>query len=209
MGIIVLGLVPNFRFGLYGDGNFTLLMLPGPRAGLDVHSRAVDKIKAEETGAFRVAGMGHVFTGDYAAVYGLDDIRSCAPLWNGAYLDLIRNFPGMKFSGDWMIEVADPAKAQPLLNLLNVKYLLANPAADAPTNLDCQVTDQSDFVVMKNPEAWPRAFFSNHVIPIASNEAFIQQLKANSQKPFVALTPEEIEETAGSLQPWKRERMRR
>ena len=33
----------------------------------------------------------------------------------------------MELNGDWMVEVVDPVQAQPLLNLLNVKYLLAPP----------------------------------------------------------------------------------
>ncbi len=65
--------------------------------------------------------------GDYSAVYGIEDIRSCAPLSNRELIGLLRFFPGMKLSGDWFIQVTNPAAAQPLLNLLNVKYLLAPP----------------------------------------------------------------------------------
>ena len=67
--------------------------------------------------------------GDYSAVYGLEDIRSCAPLSNGEFIDLIRKFPGVEFggAGGWAIYSQNPVAAQPLLNLLNVKYLLAAP----------------------------------------------------------------------------------
>ena len=129
VGIIILGFIPNFRFGLYHRGNDTLLMLPGPRVILNTPSKAIDKIKTDKSGPFRVVGLQWNFMGDYSAVYELEDIRSCAPLSNGEFMDLIRSFPGMKLSNYWMLEVADPVRAQPLLNLLNVKYLLAPPDA--------------------------------------------------------------------------------
>ena len=70
---------------------------------LNAPSRAVDKIKADQSGPFRVVGLQWNFFGDYSAVYGLEDIRSCAPLSNGEFMNLIRDFPGVKFDGDWMI----------------------------------------------------------------------------------------------------------
>ena len=78
-------------------------MLPGPRAVLDAPSKAIDRIKADKSGPFRVVGMGVNFLGDYSAVYGIEDIRSCAPLSNGEYIKLVRKFPGMNFGKGWVI----------------------------------------------------------------------------------------------------------
>ena len=138
--------------------------------------------------------------GDYSAVYELEDIRSCAPLSNGEYMDLIRPFPGVKFYGDWLVDVVDPVRAQPLLNLLNVKYLLAPPDASLRGQLDFRLTERSDFVVMENLQVWPRAFFSDKVVSIASREAFSNQLLTHGEQPFVALTREEIEKQPGLQQ---------
>jgi hypothetical protein len=199
-GIVILGFIPNFRFGLYHRGNNTLLMLPGPRVTLNNPSQAVDKIKTDQSGPFRVVGLQWNFMGDYSAVYELEDIRSCAPLSNGEYMDLIRSFPGVKFNGDWMMEVADPVRAQPLLNLLNVKYLLAPPDASLRGQLDYRLTERSDFGVLENLQVWPRAFFSDKVVSIASREAFSNQLLTHGEQPFVALTREEIEKQPGLQQ---------
>jgi hypothetical protein len=196
-GIIILGFIPNYRFGLYNFGDAELVMLPGPRAVLDAHSPAIDKIKAEESAPFRVVGLRWILIGDYPAVYALEDIRSCAPLWNAEYINLIQHFPGMKLSEDWVIQVVDPVKAQPLLNLLNVKYLLANPLSKMPEKLDARVTGLDDFLVISNSETWPRAFFSSRIISISSNEKFIRQLLQNPKKPFIAIDADEIKKQSG------------
>jgi hypothetical protein len=200
-GIIILGFIPNFRFGLYSIGNDTLLMLPGPRVVLNAPSKAVDTIKKNNPEPFRVAGLDWNFMGDYPAVYALEDIRSCAPLSNGEFINLVRHFPGVEFNEDlgWVIKVVDPIRAQPLLNLLNVKYLLGSPDI---TNADpnYRIADRSDFGVMENLQAWPRAFFASRVVSIDSNEKFVTQLMENGQRPFIALTKEEIEKQPGVKQ---------
>ena len=200
VGIIILGFIPNFRFGLYHVGNDTLLMLPGPRVTLNTPSKAIDKIKTDRSGPFRVVGLQWNFMGDYSAVYELEDIRSCAPLSNREFIDLIRQFPGVELSQYWKVQVVDPVQAQPLLNLLNVKYLLAHPRVSLQEGLDFHLTDRSDFAVFENLEVWPRAFFSDKVVSITSNEKFIKHLLKNGPQPFIALTREEIEKQPGLQQ---------
>jgi hypothetical protein len=167
---------------------------------LNAPSQAVDKIKMDKSNPFRVVGMERNLFGDYSAVYGIEDIRSCAPLSSGEFINLIRTFPGLKFSGDWFIELVDPASAQPLLNLLNVKYLLAPPSVGIQKGLDFHLADHDDFGVVENMQVWPRAFFANQVVAIASNEKFINHLLKNGRQPFIALTGEEIKKQPGVQQ---------
>ena len=199
--IIMLGFVPNYRFGLYTSGDAGRVMLPGPREVLDAHSPAIDKIKSNASAPFRVVGLGWILMGDYSAVYGLEDIRSCAPVSNGKFIEIIRNFPGMRFNetDGWLIEVVDPSRARPLLNLLNVKYLLANPSKPVSGQPDFSIADRSDFLVLSNSQAWPRAFFSSRIIPVSSTEEFIQQLLQSGSRPFIAINSEEIQKQS-SLQ---------
>lgn len=200
VGIVVLGLVAHFRFGFYSSGADDLLMLPGPRVVLNAPSKAIDKIKADKPDPFRVVGLRWNFFGDYSAVYDLEDIRSCAPLSNGEFINLLRKFPGMNFSRDWVMEVTDPVAAQPLLNLLNVKYLLAPTNVSFQEGLDFRLADRSDFGVLENLQVWPRAFFANQVVAITSTEKFIDHLLKNGKQPFIALTREEIEKQPGLQQ---------
>ena len=198
-GIIILGFIPHFRFGLYTIGSDNLLMLPGPRSVLDAPSKAIDKIRADESGPFRVVGLGWNFAGDYSAVYGIEDIRSCAPLSNGEFIKVVREIPGMSFSQDWVLQVLDPVAAQPLLNLLDVKYLLTqpDPKAQIRAGLDFRITDRSDFLVLENLQAWPRAFFSDKVSTNSSTKEFLQQLSESSKQPFVSLSEDEIRKRPG------------
>ena len=193
-GIIILGFIPHFRFGLYNAGNENLLMLPGPRAVLNAPSRAIDKIQTDQSGPFRVVGLRWIFVGDYSAVYGIEDIRSCAPLSNGEYIDLVRNFPGVEFggAGGWAICIVNPVAAQPLLNLLNVKYLLAYPNSKIKGGPGFRITDRSDFLVLENLQSWPRAFFSDKVATNSSTEEFAQQLLGSGKQPFISLSHDEI-----------------
>jgi hypothetical protein len=138
--------------------------------------------------------------GDYSAVYEIEDIRSCAPLSNGEFINLVRDFPGMELSEEWKIKVINLAQAQPLLNLLNVRYLLTWPDVVTRENLDFQIADRSDFGVVENPEAWPRAFFENQIVSVDSNEKFIKKLSENGRQPFIALTGEEIKKQHGIQQ---------
>ena len=115
-------------------------------------------------------------------------------------MNLIRSFPGMSFSGEWTVLVVDPDQAQPLLSLLNVKYLLASPDGSTQRKLDFHLAERSDFGVWENLQVWPRAFFANQVVPITSTEKFINHLLKNGQQPFIALTSEEIEKQPGLQQ---------
>jgi len=192
VAIILLGLVAQFRFGLYCSGEKDWLLLAGPRMAPDARSPAIEKIKKDQTSPFRVVGLQYNLYGDYEAVYGLEDIRSCAPLTGGEFMDLIQKFPGIKFDYGWIVEVKNPVAAQPLLNLLNVKYLLTMPGVMLPSGLAFHITDQSDFAVVENLEAWPRAFFTDRVFPNATTSNFIQLLVHQGQRPFAALAPREI-----------------
>lgn len=190
--LLILAFLPNFRFGLYNFGDGSVLLLPGPRVVLNAPSPAIDEIKKDTTSPFRVAGVERILYGDYAAAYELEDIRSCAPLVNGELANLIRTFPGVLTNDQWTVEIIDPVAAHPLLNLLNVKYLLTPPRETVQRGLGFRLAADRDLGVLENLEAWPRAFFCQEVSAASSTEEFIRQLSENQDKPFVALTPEEI-----------------
>ena len=188
--IIMSGLAVNFRFGVYARGNPGLFLV-GPRMALDAPSPAIEKIKATDPGVYRVTSLQNSLLGDYPAVYELEDIRSCDPLASGDFIDLVPAFPGMRLDKGWMLAVQDPAVAEPMLDLLNIKYVLAAPDSPAPGG-DLRVASRDDFTVLENPDVWPRAFFSDHVISQATTAEFIGQLSQSGRQPFVSLTPTEL-----------------
>jgi uncharacterized membrane protein YfhO len=192
IGIILLGFIPNFRFGLYNFGKPDLMMLPGPREILNASSPSLEKIKSGAE-PWRVVGLKNNLAGNYSAVYGLEDIRSCAPLSNAEFIQLMQNFPGISFSQDWFIQVIDPRQAKALLNLLNVKYLLTTAQNPYPESIQANAGPPTDFVITENQEAWPRAFFTAQVVALSSNEEFTSYLLANGKRPFVAVSRAEMD----------------
>jgi hypothetical protein len=90
-------------------------------------------------------------------------------------------------TGDWMIRVKDPGKAQALLNLLNVKYLLASPHTPPPGTGEFTARNHPDFTVIENNQVWPRAFFATNIVPVSSNEELTRQLLRHGDRPFVAV----------------------
>lgn len=191
--LVILGFIPNFRFGLYNFGDGKFLMLPGPRVVLDAPSPAIDEVKKDTSAPFRTVGVQSILYGDYAAVYELEDIRSCAPLVNGDLAKLIRTFPGVQTNQDWPFRILDPVAAHPLLNLLNVKYLLTPARVTVQEGLGFRLAADRDLGVLENLEVWPRAFFCDRVTAASSNEEFVRQLSRNKDKPFVAMTTDELE----------------
>ncbi|HEX4264454.1 MAG TPA: hypothetical protein VH597_08960 [Verrucomicrobiae bacterium] len=192
LGVAVLAFVPHFRFGLYNFGNQYVLIVPKPRVTLDAPSPAIEEIKADSSQPFRVMGAEAILYGDYAAVYGLEDIRSCAPLSNNEFVSLLHEFPGMSPEPGWDVQLTNLVAAHALLNLLNVKYVLTRPKVNVQDGLGFHLTDKSDLGVLENLDVWPRAFFCNSIVSIASTKKFIQYLLENGKQPFAALTPDEI-----------------
>lgn len=193
VGIVILGFIPHFRFGLYTGGNDEWLIIPSPRVALNVPSPSIEKIKMDDKLPFRVFEMGGCFNGDYSAAYDFEGIHSCAPLSNRDFITLVQKFPGINFSHVWVIDLIDPIDAHALLNMLNVKYLLAPPTAHLRDGIGFRAVDCLDFCIVENQEAWPRAFFSDKIVSVSDN-SFVDYLVANGTRPFIALTPEEIQQ---------------
>jgi hypothetical protein len=190
--VVLLAFVPNFRFAFYNFGNKYLVMVPGKRVTFDAPSPAINWIKANPSAPFRVTGVNLIFLGDYSAVYGLENIYSCAPLSSGEFVKMLRTTPGFQAQMDWLIQLTNVVSAHPLLNLLNVKYVLTPPNVEVQDGLGFRLAHVSDLGVLENLDVWPRAFFSDKIVPLASTEEFINYLLANGKQPFAALTPEEI-----------------
>ena len=155
LSVFALGFVPNYRFGLYHTGDKDLLMVPGPRVTLNAPSPAIQFVQADTSAPFRTVGGQLNLFGDYAAVYGLEDIRSCAPLSNGELVGLLRGLPGMTAPAEWIVSLDDPVAAHGLLNLLNVKYVLAPEGFRMPDGHGFRIVMQGDFAVVENLEVWP------------------------------------------------------
>lgn len=193
IGIVFFALMPNLRYGLYTFGDDKFLMKPGARHPFDYPSESISHIKKSEAEPFRATGLQSSFIGNYPAVYGIEDIRSCSPLLNKPLVNLTRGFPGIEIvAWDWVIGFTDPVLAKPLFNLLNVKYLLAHPQTQIQGDIGFEEFHRGDFLVLKNNEAWPRAFYTNRILEVKNLNDFKSHLIGNAVNPFAAFSPEEL-----------------
>ncbi len=192
IAVAILAFVPNFRFAFYTFGNKSLVMVPGKRVKFDAPSTAIDWIKADKASPYRVTGVELNLFGDYSAVYELENIVSSAPLSDGELVNLFHAAPGLLGQMDWVMQVTNVVAAHPVLNFLNVKYVLTPPAVEVQEGLGYRLAHHSDLGVLENLEVWPRAFFCDKIVPLSSTEEFVGYLYAHSRQPFIALTPAEI-----------------
>jgi hypothetical protein len=186
----LLAIASVYRFGYYSSGDSDNRIVLGERVRLDAPSKSVEKVKSLTDEPFRVVGMQNSFIGDYSAAYGLEDIRSAAPLLSGSFSEVVRNYPGINPNlWGWVVDVVNPVQAQALLNMLNVRFLLAHPSTNVQEEMDYKIIDRDDFLVLENLQVWPRAFFSAGFVLTSTNEEFIQNLYNNGTHPFIALDP--------------------
>lgn len=92
----------------------------------------------------------------------------------------------------WVVGFTNPVLAKPLFNLLNVKYLFAHPQTQIQGDIGFDEYDRNDFLVIKNGEAWPRAFYTNCIFDTGNLDDFKNRLIANPDVPFAAFSNSDI-----------------
>jgi hypothetical protein len=80
----------------------------------------------------------------------------------------------------------------PLLNMLNVRYFLGSEADNSELAPSVKKIGSLDLEVYESRNVWPRAFFTDHVTPYASEADFIRLLREGDGKPFAAIFHPEL-----------------
>jgi hypothetical protein len=114
-------------------------------------------------------------------------------LSNDRFIQLIQHFPGIVFTNKWVFLIQDPGAVQPLLDVLNVRDLLTDIKDLPPIGGQYTIQRLGDFTAIRNKTSWPRAFFASQIVPLSSNEEFIEYLTHHGDNPFVAMSPDEFE----------------
>jgi len=189
IGIILLAL--HVRQGLhYATGAARLehfyLLTPGPRPDYSVPSDSIAwLLKQTRQAPARAIGIGGVLFPGFGATLGLESINGPDPLRPKDVMDLIAAF-GLPMEWGWRIHFDDPGAIQrfaPILDFLNVRWLLAWPGASpAPGDLRLH----ADLDVYERTSAWPRAFFTDRIEHYAKLEDLVARIRRASG-PFAAL----------------------
>jgi hypothetical protein len=121
---------------------------------------------------FRVAGWGDTLLPNTAMMYGLQDFRGYDAVGIDRYGDLLD--AGFHFTG--ATHQLSAGTSFPVLDLLNVKYVLAAPDIDLPADRFLKIAE-GPTVIYRNRGALDRAFVVNEIRVLGGHDA-LRQLRA-------------------------------
>jgi hypothetical protein len=108
-----------------------------------------------QTGTFRIVGAGAAMFPSTAVFAGVDEIRTHDPMERRDYVALLDEAAGYPREHYFkMIRNLDA----PILDLLNVRYLIAPPTTAAPSTRWRTVYESGDAVIFENASVLPRVF---------------------------------------------------
>jgi hypothetical protein len=186
----------HWRHGMHLQTRFDpYVMNPHGRVNLFAESsKALSLIKGRSSEPGRTAGLGLAFSPGYGAAVGIEQIDSSDPLLNPYYRSLIDTFgTKLPFASSLPgVLGEDLASDLPLLDMLNLRYYLGstNRRDLAPSVKKIAAVDLN---VYESSTAWPRAFFTDRLIPYGSDGDFVSLLRRGDGKPFAAIPESEWE----------------
>jgi SAM-dependent methyltransferase len=119
-----------------------------------------------DPGLFRVIGVGSHLIPNSALAYGLQDPRGYDGMWPARYCDLLDAGLGGLTIFHQTVRMEDPK----LLDLLNVKYVIAPPDVRLPAGRYTRIATGPS-AVYRNERALPRAFLADRYLVRDGNPA--------------------------------------
>jgi hypothetical protein len=121
------------------------------------------------------------------ALYELEGIGGADPLEVPAYRELV-DAAGMARPLVWLtlFTGSDLVRLAPLLDMLNVQFLLARSSSDSPGLVNVPVPKEDRLKVQRRATAWPRAFFVDSVTTYVDAPDLLSKV-ATVGRPFAAV----------------------
>jgi hypothetical protein len=163
---------------------------PGNRADMFASSPTIQLLQAKVAAEpSRVIGIGSNLFPGFASVYDLEGINGPDALQNRQFRQLTEAANMMVAPGDWRIELppAELARWRPILNFLNVGYVVA-PVEALLTPLGYHSVARKDFDLFRSENVWPRAFFCGRIETYSTVEELLALIRQHAdQSPFAAM----------------------
>lgn len=181
----------HWRHGMHVATPFDSHVInPHQRANLFAEtSGAIRLLKSRPLEPFRSVGLKYNFFPGYGAVLGLEQIDGADPLLNKHYKVLIDasgiRLPFASTQGGELDK--DLAEHVPLLDMLNVRYVLGYAGGKDEITPSLKKIASVDLDVYESAKVWPRAFFTDQLISYKAESAFVQLLKEGDGKPFAGI----------------------
>jgi Bacterial membrane protein YfhO len=137
--------------------------------------RALDDLTKDtpQNAPFRVVANAATFFPNISAVYGYEDVRAHDPMSNGRYIGLLSHvveYDPTEYFARW------PDWEHPLLDYLNVRYVLTSAGGELPPRFQLRY-DGQDGRIFENSEVRPRFFAVTNVVIDFRDDSFAKKLK--------------------------------
>lgn len=171
----------------------------GPRTNLTVHSPGLDRLHAligQEPG--RAMGFGNTLPTGFAAALGIETPSGPDALQNPYFHELIAR-SHTPFIYNWKLATTQGVVASParrFYDLLNVRYYAGTIQPHTATGYDVpglRSLGRTDLDLWESPTAWPRAFFTDALVPNHDVDTLYRTLMTGDGRPFAAVLPDEIQ----------------
>lgn len=180
-----------FPVGLHLNSRFPilepLLIQPRPRTAVDGVPAAAAAVRAASTEPRRIVGLDWWMFSGSQALYGLEGIGGPDALETAPYEELV-NAGGITRYWLWLTTVPakDLDRLAPLLDVLNVGFLVAGAEDVPPGFVDLPVLPSDRARIGRRESAWPRAFFVDGVSAYGDVQEFLRQA-ASAGRPIAAV----------------------
>lgn len=170
------------------------VMNPHQRVHLAAKSPVLDAIKTRAQEPVRTGGTDSNFFPGYGGAVGLEQIDGPDPLISKEYRSLMQQADVGLIFGAWRYRIAGDhlERDLPLFDMLNVRYYLSSARAPLRTNSSFAKLASLDLDLYESRRVWPRAFFTNKVIPCGDDRDLVGLLDNGDGTPFAAVRPEDI-----------------
>jgi hypothetical protein len=190
--VVLCLIIMHWRFGMYLATSFdSHVMNPAVRVDFAAKSPAIEFIRAHQAQPYRTLGLDEVLFPGYNSALELEGINGAEPLMNPFYRKLTEAW-GVEKAWGWryVFKREDSSNVRPLLDFLNVKYLLDSPEKGPLDGFSTAMT--SDLSVYENKTAWPRAFFTDRISVYDDVAQVVGLIKKSNGQPFAAIERNEV-----------------
>lgn len=184
-----------WRHGLHTETSVPGYVVQGaPRVDFHALSPAVEWIKGQRgDDPVRVVGVNYALMGGWSGAHEIEGVTAPDALMNRNYRELMRASP-LRRQWDWRYSLTpDRSEAsRPLLDMLNVRYYLADRATPADGLPGVTWRHASDMAVFESATAWPRAFFTDRIVTYDTTAELLKRLRDGDGRPFAAVVASEV-----------------
>ena len=181
----------HWRFGMHLKTDVAqiddAIVNPAVRVDLQAHSAAIDWLKTKP-GGFRTVGFGDTFFPGYNGISAVESITGTDPLQNKYYRDLLTSarIP-LQWEWRWVAKMEGFDSILPFYSLLNVRYFLQGTDSTEVRHPALSKVADLDVNIYENIQAWPRAFYVDHIFKYDTTEQFVAMVRNKRGAPFAGI----------------------